>query len=250
MFKRAQLVLWLGAALAGLPDAYAAAAPPEPIRISTSDLPPYAMPGTAGPSGAMAEVVAELLRRTGLPAHIDFVPWQRAIYLSTNLSRSAIFPLIRSPQREQRYRWLAQLYHEEFLFIGLEGSRFDVGQPASGKERRIGVLRGSLSTVTLRENGYRNIVEAATIDEGARFLQRGIVDVIFGDRNLFSAALQKRAPGHYPMSAPLLTANTWLAGSRDISADEAALFQKAMKDMLDDGSYARIIKKYSLAPGP
>ena len=36
------------------------------------------------------------------------------------------------------------------------------------------------------------------------------------------------------------------AGSRDFSQDDSARLQRAMKAMADDGSYARILKKYGL----
>ena len=249
MAKLVPLVLLFCALLARTP-AGAAPAAAEPIRIVTSDLPPFSIDGAPGAPGALYDMVAELLRRTHLPANIEFVPWQRAIYLSTSLSRSAIFPLTRSPEREVKYRWLARLYHEHFLFMSRNGSHFDVRRPALGKERRIGVLRGSQTIVTLRENGYKHIVEASSVDESVRFLRRGIVDAIFGDRNIFRAALSGRDDGNFLMSEPIRTTTTWLGGSLDFSDADAALFQKTMKEMIDDGTYAQILKKYELAPGP
>ena len=246
MAKLAHLALLLCALLARGP----ACAAPEPIRIVTSNLPPFAMDAAPGAPGALYEIVAELLRRTRLPASIEFVPWQRAIYLSTYLSRSAIFPLTRSPERESQYRWLARLYHEHFLFMSQKGGRFDVRQPALGKDRRIGVLRGSQTIVTLKELGYLHIVEASSVSDSVRLLRRGIVDAVFGDRNIFRATLRERDDGNFLMSEPVRITTTWLGGSLDFSEADAALFQKAMKEMIDDGTYAQILKKYELAPGP
>lgn len=243
--------------LTALPNARAnagAAAPASasvaPIRITTSDLPPLSIATGPGSPGALHEIVAELLRRTRVPGHIEFVPWQRAIYLTGNLSRTAIFPLTRSPERETRYRWLARLYHEHFLFMSIKGRRFDVTRPELDKERRIGVLRGSLMIKALRDSGYSNIVEAASVDESLRFLRRGIVDAVFGDRAIYRASLDGPEFGNYLMSEPMRTTATWLGGSLDFSEADAALFQRAMKEMTDDGSYALILKKYKLAPGP
>lgn len=245
------LFLLATAPLARANAAAAAPAPaPAPIRITTSDLPPLSIESGPGSPGALHEIVAELLRRTRLAGHIEFVPWQRAIYLTGNLSRTAIFPLTRSPERETRYRWLARLYHEHFLFLSIKGRRFDVTRPELDKERRIGVLRGSLMIKVLRENGYRNIVEAASIDESLRFLRRGIVDAVFGDRAIYRASLDGMAFDNYLMSEPMRSTTTWLGGSLDFSEADAALFQMAMKEMVEDGSYALILKKYKLAPGP
>lgn len=231
--------------------AQARAAGIDPVRIATSDLPPLSLENTPGAPGALYEVVEEMARRAHVPVNIEFVPWKRAVYMTSSLPRTAIFPLTRSSERETQFRWLVRLYHEHFLFMALKGSRaFDLGNPPSSKARRIGILRGSVMIKVLRENGYKNIVEASTIDENLRFLKRGIVDAIFGDRAIYRAAISGREAQDYTMSEPMRTTTTWLGGSLDFPETDAALLQKAMKEMLEDGSYAQILKKYDLAPGP
>ncbi len=226
----------------------ARAAPPEPVRIATSQFPPYVIEGDAVAPGALLEIVQELLRRTQIEGTIAFVPWRRAILLSTTQHRAAIFPLSRTPQREAQYRWLARLYHERFVFMSIKGGHFDVNAPERHKTRRVGVLRGSVSTTTLRELGYTNIIEAASMDEELRFLRRGIVDAAFGDLAVLQRAIQGAPTGTFVTSEPQLGNATWLGGSLDFTEEDAALFAKARKEMLDDGSYAQILKKYGLAP--
>ncbi len=238
------------AALLAATPAWARATSAAPIRILTSDLPPLSMEHTPAAPGALYEMVEELVRRAKVPANIEFVPWKRAVYLSTSVQRSAIFPLTRSAEREPQYRWLAQLYHEHFLFLALKGGNFDVAEPVRHKQRRIGILRGSLMLAKLREAGYVNIVEASSVDESLRFLKRGIVDAVFGDRDIYRASLAGRMEQDYVSSTAMHTTTTWLAGSRDFTDADVLRFQKAMKDMVDDGSYAAILKRYDLAPGP
>lgn len=205
--------LCCAAVLANAP-AFASAPAGAPVRIATSDLPPLSMEHTPAAPGALFEMVEELVRRTKVPANIEFVPWKRAVYLSTNFQRTAIFPLTRSSEREQQYRWLARLYHEHFLFMTLKGSKdFDAAEPARYKARRIGILRGSLMIPKLREAGYMNIVEASSVDESLRFLRRGIVDAVFGDRAIFRASLAGRMDQDYATSAAMHTSTTWLARS-------------------------------------
>jgi polar amino acid transport system substrate-binding protein len=198
----------------------------------------------------LLEIVQELLRRTDTDASIEFVPWRRAQLMSSTQARTAIFPLTRTAEREAHYRWLVQLYHEQFVFLSIEGRPFDVRAPERHKERRIGMLRGSAMIATVRQLGYRNVVEASSVDEGMRYLKRGIVDAVFGDRALLQYALQGRLPDKYVTSAPLRSSITWLGGARDFSDADAAQFQKAMKAMNEDGSTARILRKYHLPAGP
>ena len=230
------------AAVLGNASAWAA----QPIRIATSELPPFSMEHRRDEPGALFEMVEELARRTGLPATIEFVPWKRAVHLSTSRPRSAIFPLTRSPEREAQYRWLAPLYRENFVFVSLKGGTFDSAHPARSKHMRVGTLRGSLMIKYLHDHGYPNVVEAASIEEGLRFLRRGIVDAVCSDREIMRAALGARSEDDYLISATLRATTTWLGGSRDFTEADAARFDQAMKAMVDDGTYARLLKKYQL----
>ncbi|MFL6656542.1 MAG: substrate-binding periplasmic protein [Massilia sp.] len=233
------------ALLAALP-----AAGQAPLLIHTSDLPPFSMEGQPQAPGALNDMVAELLRRTGIPGTISFMPWSRAVYLTSHQSRSAVFPLTRSPEREQRYRWLARLYHEHFVFLSEPGGPVDSKHPERSKAMRVGVLRGSLIARFLKDQGYHNLVEATSVEEGLRFLNRGIVDAVVGDRSIFRHVLRDHGDQALRMSEPVWTTTTWLGGSLDLGQAEVAQFQKAMQAMQDDGSYAKILKKYGLAPGP
>lgn len=217
-----------------------------PVQVVTSELPPLAMSASPAGRGALHDMVLELGRRTGIDFNISFVPWRRAVFLSTSRSRVAIFPLTRSPDREQQYRWLAPLHRETFLFLSMKDGKFNSDNPAASKQRRIGVLRGSLMVPYLKANGYPNLVEASSVAEGLRFLQRGIVDAIVGDRDIFTTSLKDQQPERYAMSAPLRETSTWLGGSRDFSEADAALLQQAMKEMMEDGTCARILRKYHI----
>jgi polar amino acid transport system substrate-binding protein len=234
----------------GWPAAAWAGAGAAPLRISTSDMPPLAIEAAPAAPGAVHEIVSELMRRSKMQARIDFVPWQRALFLASRTTRSAIFPLTRSPEREGQFRWLVQLYQGSFVFMSLKGNGFDVHQPTPDKQPRIGVLRGSMMIKMLKDRGYKSIVEASTVDENARMLRRGMVDAVAGERAIYRASLKRLFEHGYRTSEPIAVTGMWLAGSLDFSEADAAMLQKALKDMIDDGSYARILKKYELASVP
>ncbi len=239
-------VLACFAVLLGLSSLQGAAYATEPIRITTSELPPFSMDNRPAAPGALFEMVEELSRRTGVPATIEFVPWRRALFLTASRPRSAVFPLTRSPEREHQYRWLAPLYRETFLFISPKNGSFDNANPERSKTRRIGILRGSLMIKYLHDEGYPNVVEAASVEESMRFLRRGIVDAVCGDREILRALLGKRFHSDFAVSAPVRETTTWLGGSLDMTAADASRYEHVMKDMIQDGSYARILKKYHL----
>jgi ABC-type amino acid transport substrate-binding protein len=219
------------------------------MHVSTTELPPFSMDQPAGARGALVEMVEELAKRTGATANIQFVPWRRALFLTTSRTRSAVFPLTRSPEREAQYRWLAPLYRENFVFITVKGAAVNSLSPTLGKSARIAILRGSLMVKFLHEQGYPNIVEASSVDEGVRFLQRGIVEAVCGDLEILQATLGDRLRTHHVISDTVRETSTWLGGSLDFTEADALRFEEAMKSMIGDGSYASIVKKYKLGTG-
>lgn len=238
---------WLCCAvLLGLSSGHGNACAAEPLRISTSELAPYSTELHPGEPGALYEMVDELARRAGAPSTIEFVPWRRALFLATSRPRSAVFPLTRSPEREAQYRWLAPLYHENFIFLSLKKGNFNSASPERNKTRRIGTLRGSLMISYLHQQGYPNVIEAASVEEGMRFLRRGIVDAICGDREILRLLQGGRTHADFAVSPTLRATTTWLGGSLDFTDAEAQRFELAMKSMIEDGTYARILKKYQL----
>jgi polar amino acid transport system substrate-binding protein len=245
--RSGSIVLLCCTVLLGLsPGLRGAAIAAEPIRLTTSELPPLSMEHRPGQPGALVEMVEELARRTGSRTTIEFVPWRRAVQLTTARPRSAVFPLTRSPERETQYRWLAPLYRETFVFLSWKGSKFDLARPERSRQQRIGILRGSLMIKHLREHGYPNIVEASSVQESLRFLRRGIVDAVFGNGDIYRASLGARGASDYAMSPAMRETATWLGGSLDFAESDAARFGQAMKAMVDDGTHARILKKYQL----
>lgn len=240
--------LWLASACI-LACGQALAAHGDPIQVKTTHLPPMSHENAPSAPGAMVELVRELTRRANVPAHIGFVPWGRAMFLSTNLPQTAIFPLTRTAERETKFRWLVRLYQESYVFIATRDGRFDLKRPEAMKDKRIGVLRGSAMIKELKAMGYENLVESGSVDEGRRYLASGIVDAMIGDRDIVRASLKGLPEDSlFFFSAPVRRTTTWLGGSLDFTEEDAARFGKAMKSMVDDGTYTRILKQYGLTP--
>lgn len=233
----------LAAALTG-------AAGAAPLRIATTDLPPLAVEQSREHPGALVEVVHELLRRAEMKGKVDFVPWKRALFMAGHFPQTAVFPLTRSPERERDFQWLVHLYHERFVFV-TDTARSGAPDPAQLKGRRIAILRGSAQVKGLCEMGYARLVETASVAEGLRFVHNGMADAVFGDEDITTGVMRRVFPGvEFSFSAPLRTTTTWLGGSADIPAADAARLQQAMRTMLEDGTYARIMRKYDLATTP
>ena len=224
------------------------AASGERLRIVTTHVPPLVIEQGGELPGALHELVTEICTRLGHLAQIEFFPWKRAIFLTGQRPKSAIFPLTRLAKREKHFRWLAQLYEEQYAFLAPSGRRFDVRHHERMKNQRIALLRGSSLTEVLRELGFLNIVEADSVDEVHRFMSAGMADAAFGEMAIIrSSLLSRAAEQQFDVGEPVRRTTAWLAGSLDFTAADAARFQAAMKTMVDDGTHLAILRKYKLS---
>ncbi|SHG65418.1 ABC transporter substrate-binding protein [Massilia sp. CF038] len=243
---RRRLVLGAAVALGGA--ALARAAGPIRLRVVTAHLPPLVVENGGSRPGALHEVLIALCRRVDQTPELEFLPWKRAILVAGIAPRTAIFPLSRVPEREAAFRWLAPLFEENYVFLAPRGRDFDVRNPAHMKDKRITLLRGAAQSTLLRELGYNNIVEGRSIDEVHRFLVHGMADAAFGEREIVRNSLRSRGQiAEFETSEPVRKTAAWLAGSRDFTEADAAMYQKAMQDMVADGSHQAILKRYGLA---
>lgn len=121
-------------------------------------------------------------------------------------------------------------------------------RPEAMKNKRIALIPGAVQLVVLREMGYSHIVEARSVDEVHRLMVEGMADAALGEMGIVKNALNMRkVENDFLISEPVRTTAAWLAGSLDFAAADAAMFQKAMKEVVADGTRLKILKKYKLA---
>ena len=234
-------VLLLALPLAG------SAASQAPVRLVVGELPPFAMENGEFAPGSLVEITQELAKRLGLATPVEFFPWQRALKMTEGMSRVVVLPLTRTPEREPRYRWLTRLYRQDFVFVARHGT-LDLRNIQALKSRRIAVLRGSPHKEVLAAEHFTAVFECTTVRECMRMVQTGLADATYGGEVIHRSAanLSGNAVSDFDYSAPFRSGEIWLAGSLDFSDADIAQWQAAIQAMRNDGSCARILRKYGL----
>lgn len=227
----------------------ALAAPIAPFHLSAGVLPPFAIEAGTGAPGALVEIVQQIATTNHAELDIKFYPWQRAVVLPLNVSRTVVLPLTRTAEREPKYRWLVKLYQQNFVFVARAGSELNLSSTASLKAKRVAVLRGSPHFKYLRGLGFINVFEATSTEELQRMLFRGIADIVFGGEAIQKSTIRQQGGDEKSLvfGPTVQTGDIWLAGSFDFTDAEAAEMQRAMDTLKANGSLAKILKKYGLA---
>src|SRR5664279_2668436 len=222
------------------------------LRLITAELPPYTFqvpPATVaefpGPGqGLVQEVVVEMARRVGHSGSIEYMPWTRAQQIAMTEPNVGILSLTRSPEREDKYRWLAKVVSDDLVLVGGQG--VDASGLDKVKDRPIGVLLRSGAEALLREKGFTRIEPVPEEWLNAKKMKERRIDAWLAPRLMVIYATQE-------VQGDLATLNIgeivrasdiYLAASKDLPDAEATRWERAFEAMKADGSYERILQKY------
>lgn len=181
-------------------------------------------------------IARELAKRAGFSFEEVFVPWGRAVNNTENGSRSFIIPFSRTPEREDRFIWVAPLFDMTFGFVSLETQYND---KASAKElNRIGVWRGTSMEEELMVEGFSNLVPVSNDKALVRMLIGGRLDAWYGSiaeaKFMFSGIeIINRKKIRFGM--PIKSSPVWLAAGHDTENSVIQKARKALNAMHADG---------------
>ncbi len=99
----------------------------ERVTVFTAHVPPYVAPvgGTDLTSnaveGLLVPSVTDLLQGLNLRYEMVMLPWSATYRRALATSNALIFPLDRTPERENRFHWIKTLHTSEYFIYGIRG---------------------------------------------------------------------------------------------------------------------------------
>jgi polar amino acid transport system substrate-binding protein len=232
--------------------AFLAPASAAELRLITAELPPYTFqipPATVaefpGPGqGVVQEVVTEMARRVGHSGSIEYMPWARAQQIAMTEPNVGILSLTRSPEREDKYRWLAKIVGDDLVLVGGQG--VDASSLDKVKNRPTGVLLRSGAEALLKEQGFTRIEASPEEWLNAKKMKERRIDAWLAPRLMVIYATQEVQGDLSALNIGQIVrpSDIYLAASKDLPDAEAARWEKAFASMQADGSYERILQKY------
>jgi len=250
--SRRSVLLWGGLGLAGwaglVPGRLRAQPRPEPLlHWVGGDLPPFVWQADGRGQGYAHDLALAMARRLGRPEQVQFFPWARAVKLTAEGEPYGVFPLARTPDREQGFRWLIPLQRVDYTLFVRAAAPPELGLE-SLKTHKVVVLRGSPIINNLRAAGFQQLTDATSYRDMLRMLDEGMVAAAYAGRPMLRAAMREAqlAPARYREVANLGEAVLYMACSLSIGAEEAQRWVEAHKALEADGTAARLRERYGL----
>ncbi len=193
--------------------------------------------------GFSIEIIKEAARRVGEDVSVQFLPFQRAIK-TVQRRTGVIHPsLFRNPRRETDYTWIAEYMSVNNVFLTL---REPIDTIEAARElKRIGVEAKAQMDVFLTERGFTNLERAERAELNARKLMVKRLDA-WALTDMLALWKWRELGMSEPLilGKPVSSSPVYLVGGSDFPREIADRYERAIREMLDDGTIGAILKKY------
>ena len=216
------------------------------LSLMTDTYIPYSYRVDGEAKGVNVDVVNEVMRRLKITHPIDFLPWKRGMKILRKKPRTALFPVIYTEERGKTLKFACSLDADTIFFYTLKSNVFDSKSRNDLRKLRVGYLNGNASEKYLKEEGFTNITALSTEEQVYAMLHKGRIDLIpLGEKNVNDARnSQHKSELLKNTGIKLFETKYCIAFSKDVPDREALQWEKALEEIVIDGTLLRIKLKY------
>lgn len=217
------------------------------LTILSEEWPPITFSNNKVPDGMAVEVVNAIQARLGNPQAIAIVPFARAYSLLLSTPNIMQFTIGRSDEREKLMTLLGPIAIAKTQVFTRKGNAARLIALGDAIHKLpIGTYRHSIFSKTAESQGFTAIELAATPQITANMLMRGRVEM-WVDGSLAIPAILKEAGYSIDDVEPVMTLDSlelYLAFSPGTNGQTINAWEKALRDMKQDGTFGRIHQKW------
>ncbi|KAA5841713.1 amino acid ABC transporter substrate-binding protein [Pseudomonas chlororaphis] len=217
----------------------------EALEFLIPDAPPLTMVNQGDRHGIVGDIVLRALKSGGYASEPRTLPWARAQKHAIENDNILIAPLSRTPEREDRYTWIAPIMPMDRAFFSLE-HKVTSFEEARQRFKAIAVGLGSAQEEILRSKGFApEQIYAIKIGENpAQLLLKGRVDAWFNGVQESRYIWKRVSSRPLLMSPPMVSHELYLACSKVCDAEVVIHVAKAIEAMRRDGYIEKVKDRY------
>jgi polar amino acid transport system substrate-binding protein len=214
----------------------------QAISIVTHEWAPYNYSENGSLKGSSVEIVRAIARKLKANIDIQIFPNMRATAMLNTNPRTMLISMMRTPERERKYKWIGPLDNSSIYFYKKKGNPVVIlTLEDARKVHSICTVHGGLVPSMLKASGFTNIDSVANDGEAAyTMLMLDRCDLAISDSPMGVSYLLKKM--HYPPDAIVQTPvrvvafPLYIACSKDIPDAEIARWQMALDDLKASGA--------------
>jgi len=223
----------------------------ENVRLMTEIFPPFQYKYQGNVIGISTDVVNAIQKELNTDNKIEVLPWSEAISIVSTQKNTAIFSMLRTPEREKRYKWVGPLASMKLVFFKKKGSDITLDTIEDAKKvTNIGVTRGVANYEMLSSQGFTNleVVDNAEDEVNIRKLVDGSIALwpTLLKAGFYNARLQGLAGEIEPIeNVVAFSGDLYMAFN--IQTDDKIIqqWQNALEKLQKNNTVDNITKRYS-----
>lgn len=226
----------------------------DTLRFVAEELPPYHFHNKEGKiDGALVDVVKAIVIKANLQAEIELMPMARAVHELGHEKNTLMFSLLKTKDREDKYRFLGATFHASAYLFGLKSNPIILTKLNDAERFRVSTIRGYHSADYLLENEFSedtNLILSSEYQRMWQMLYFNRVDLVM--TNALSITREIQDSGLDPaLIEPKLTLDDFpselhLTANRKLDSDIAMKLTNALKTIKNNGQYEAILAKWQL----
>jgi len=217
----------------------------------TEIFPPYQYKDDADNKlvGITVEIVEALQKKIGDKSEIKVYPWTRGLKTLEVKKNSALFSMLRTDERRNKYKWVGPIAEMEMVFFKKKGSPIELKSLDDAKKvGKIGVTKGVGNHGVLTAQGFTNLdVIPSGIDEkNIKKLVMGRIDLwpsLIGP-GLFNAKRMGFEGKIEPVGEALFKGDFYIAFNKQTDDAIIKQWQKALDELVANGTIDAIKSQY------
>ena len=220
------------------------------MMILTVEEPPGNFTDETGDiSGLSVDYVREIQRRMGSTSPILMVPAARLLKTVFSQSNVAAFSVARTPEREDKANWITLVMRKPWALYAKKGSGLRINSLEDAKKvNAIGVLRDGIREDWLKQQGFKNLIEASEHEKNIKLLMREKVSLIFYSPH--GAAHLCRKLGYdfnelEPVLFPHASLSYIVMSKNGTPPETVKLWQETAQQIKNDGTFERLAEKWA-----
>jgi len=136
------------------------------IKLMTEIFSPYQFYRDNKLVGISVDIVKAIQKKIGDTSKIKVYPWVRGIKILNNKKNSALFSMMRTPQRENKYLWVGPIAKLQIVFFKKKNAKITLNSiDDARKVKKIGVSKSVATYDILTAKKFKNLDVINTIDE-------------------------------------------------------------------------------------
>lgn len=218
----------------------------QSITLLTEENPPFNFAQGGRPAGVATEVVNEMIKRGGMSARFEILPWDRAYRRAQAEKDTCLYSTARIRNRERLFVWIGPIATNRYVLVAKSDFDGTINSDADARPYKIGAVKTDAKAELLRSRAITNIVESDAEEQipPKLFLKKGHperIDLWVSGLYTYKKVAEKaKVSGiktvYVAGDQPLYLACSPRTGNESLKRLEAAY-----RSMRDDGTWARIV---------